>query len=332
MLKTSRNFIRIFLGVALFVTSVSVSHVSAQSTVPTIEAKLEPDSIVIGDQFRLNVTVTKDLVQMVDFPVYEKGMIGENIEILNEGEVDTLARDGRMVTLKKSYLLTCFDQGQYSLGKFPMLYADKNIVDTIWSRDSIVLKVATFDIDTTKQTIYDIREPLRTPVKFGELSGYIIWGLVIAALITLLVLYIIKRRKNMPLFGKPTPADPPHVAAIKALEALHHQKVWQNNKHKLYYTRLTDIIREYMEARYLIHALEMTSDEILVVVEQFNLPQESNEELRRLLKIADMVKFAKYIPEPDQNEAAYTAAYYFVEQTKPNEVEPKQPQIEEGEL
>lgn len=332
MLKTSSNFIRIFLGVALFAASVSVLHVSAQSSVPTIEAKLESDSIVIGDQFRLNVTVTKDLVQMVDFPVYEQGKIGENIEILNESEVDTLSRDGRTVILKKSYLLTCFDQGQYSLGRFPMLYADKNIVDTIWSRDSIVLKVATFDIDTTKQTIYDIRDPLRAPVKFGELSGYIIWGLIIAALITLLVLYIIKRRKSMPLFGKPTPADPPHVVAIKALEALHHQKVWQNNKHKFYYTRLTDIIREYLEARYLIHALEMTSDEILVVVKQFNLPKESNEELRRLLKIADMVKFAKYIPEPDQNEAAYTAAYYFVEQTKPNEVEPTQPEIEEGEL
>lgn len=314
MLKKGKIFI---LG-ALMISSLAV----AQTKPPIVDARLEPDSVAIGDQFHLEVTVTKDQVQIVDFPMFENGIIGEKIEILKEGAVDTILHEGRTLTLRKRYLLTTFDEGYYSLGRFPTLYMDKNIVDTLWSRDSLLLKVGTYEIDTVKQTIYDIREPLHTPVKFGEISGYLIWGLIIGAAIALLVFYIIRRRKRIPLFGKPSPADPPHVKAIKALEELHHQKVWQNNKHKQYYTRLTDIIREYLEERYGVHAPEMTSDEVLEAIVQFSLPERSVNELRHLLRSADMVKFAKQIPDSEDNETAFTAAYYFVEQTKPTEIEP----------
>ena len=316
-------------AILLLVTLLSWTGTRAQNTPPQVEAHFEPDSIAIGDQFKLEVTVQKDVMQLVGFPEFPEHKIGEIIEILEEGPVDTLAHEGRNVTLHKSYRLTTFDAGGYSLGRYPMLYVDKNITDTIWSRDSLVLRVGTFEIDTTKQTIYDIKRPLDLPLRFGEFSGYLLWGLLGLAALGALIWYLIKRRKSLPLFGKPKPVDPPHVAAIKALEVLHNQKVWQNNKHKLYYTRLTDIIREYLEGRFGVHAMEMTSDEIMEALSGLELSEKSRTELRDLLQSADLVKFAKHVPDAEYNENAYTCAYYFVEDTKPTEVEEKPAEVEE---
>ncbi len=295
-----------------------------QSTPPNVEARFSPDSIAIGDQFTLEVTVSKDIVQQVGFPEFKDHTISGILEILQESGADTVSREGRNVVLRKKYLLTTFEEGGYNLGRYPMLYIDKNITDTIWSRDSLILKVGTFEIDTTKDQIFDIKPPLDTPLKFGEFSGYLLWGLLGLAAVGAVIWLIIKRRKALGLFGSPKPTDPPHVAAIKALEILHNQKVWQAGRHKLYYTKLTDIIREYLEKRYGISAMEMTSDEILAAIIDLNLPAKSVDEMKELLRSADLVKFAKHVPDADYNENAYLSAYYFVEDTKPQEEEKPQ--------
>lgn len=306
-----------------------VGNSFAQSTKPIIDAKMNPDSVAIGDQFNLEVTIDKDIVQIVEFPQFNNQKLGEQIEILSESNVDTVSNEGRRVKLRKNYLLTIFDEGVYSLGKFPMLYVDKNIVDTIWSRDSIFLKVATFEIDTTKQTIFDIKPQMKTPLKFGEISGYLLWGILICGIIALIIIYIMRRIANKPLLsGKKEAALPPHVVAITALEELRNQKIWQSNKHKLYYTRLTDIIRVYLEGRYGVSAMEMTSDEILDSLKEAGLSAKSHSELKTLLKSADLVKFAKLTPDAEQNENAYLNAYYFVEESKPTLVEEPSKEIE----
>ncbi len=110
---------------------------------------------------------------------------------------------------------------------------------------------------------------------------------------------------------------PPHVAAIRALEALHHRKLWQNNQHKLYYSGLSDIVRTYIAARFGIGAMEMTSDEILTLLRRGELvPPKSATDLAEVLRDADLVKFAKAVPDGERNEADYLKIYYFVEETK----------------
>ena len=108
-----------------------------------------------------------------------------------------------------------------------------------------------------------------------------------------------------------------------------------NKRRKLYYTGITDILRQYLSSRYPIKAMEMTSKEIIGRMEKESLSDVSMKRLSDILLTADFVKFAKYIPDADQNEAAYTDAYYFVEETKVSEpvaVEPsiENPQPEEG--
>ena len=290
---------------------------AAQQT-PRVTAHVEPDSIAIGDRFDYVIDVEKDLVQVVEFPEFEdpKGQI----ELVERLPVDTLERDGRHLKLRKRYRLAAFDEGHYNLGTAHVLYADKNILDTLSSRDSIYLKVGTFEIDSTSQSIYDVKDLHNLPFRLGEIRTYLIWGaaalLLLAAAAWGLMRWLRSRGKRIGDLFRPAPPLPPHVAAIQALEALHNQKLWQNNRHKQYYSGITDILRTYIAARWEIGAMEMTSDEIIAAMQPVELPDKARMDLTAILRVADLVKFAKAAPEAEENEACYLKAYYFVEETK----------------
>ena len=154
--------------------------------IASVRARIEPDSIMIGDRFEYVIEVDKDQVQVVEFPEFHPD--GSGIELVRSLPVDTLARDGRAQKLRKRYVLAAFDEGNYALGKAGVLYAGKNIVDTLYSDDSLYLHVATFQIDSTSHSIYDLKAQKTLPFRFGEVSGYVKWGLL-ALLALLAALY-----------------------------------------------------------------------------------------------------------------------------------------------
>ena len=97
---------------------------------------------------------------------------------------------------------------------------------------------------------------------------------------------------------------------------LQHQKLWQNGRHKQYYTRLTKILREYLDGRYGVSAMEMTTDEILAAIKELSIDARQFAVLTELLQTADFVKFAKHTPDDELNESLFSGVYYFVEDTK----------------
>ena len=297
--------------------AAAFTAIAQNNPAPVVRAELIPDSIAIGDRFRIEVRVDKDIMQVVDFPSFGVGPIdGGDLESVGESAVDTVFNEGRRVTLRKSYTMTIFDEGIYSIGRFPVLYADRNVIDTLHSFDSLVLMVTSFDIDTTTQTIHDIKPPLHVPVLFAEFSGYLIMGIIALYMLTAIYLiisaYAVRGKKYVPQ----RPSEPAHVIAIRELEKLDGEKLWQNNRHKLYYTRLTDIIRQYIEHRWGLNAMEMTSGEIIEALHDVISENRSGVQLRRLLSTADYVKFAKYLPAVEDNEMSFNDAYWFVEDTK----------------
>ena len=285
---------------------------------PVVRAHVEPDSIMIGDRFDYVIDVEKDLVQVVEFPEFD--LPSGEIELVESCPVDTLQREGRQLKLRKRYRLAAFEEGKFNLGTARVLYADKNIIDTLQSADSVYLEVATFQIDSTSQSIYDLKAQKTLPFRFGEVAGYVQWA-VLALLILVAAAYAFhkwleRRGKHFADLFRPTPPLPPHVAAIQALEALHNQKLWQNNRHKQYYSGLSDIVRTYIAARWEIGAMEMTSDEIIEAMRGEERPDKARMDLTTILRDADLVKFAKATPDAEQNENDYLKAYYFVEETK----------------
>ena len=170
------------------------------------------------------------------------------------------------------------------------------------------------------QSIYDLKPQKTLPFRLREIQDYLLWGLVLLLLLAAgayaLFRWLAKRGKRFGDLFKPAPPLPPHVAAIQALETLHNQKLWQNNRHKQYYSGLTDILRTYIAARWGVGAMEMTSDEIIESMRGEELPDKARRDLTSILRDADLVKFAKATPDAEQNESDYLKAYYFVEETK----------------
>ncbi len=317
-----RNIKRVLI-IALLL--LAFTPIQAQTNKPVVSATFSTDSIMIGDQFYLDIKVDKDQTQYTEFPVVGDTLV-PGIEVIEEYPTDTVV-DGRNRTLTKRYLLTSFDHGIYQV-EYPVLYVDKNITDTIIAFTDNIL-VNTFEIDTTKQQIHDIKPPLDMPVKFGEFSGYLLVTLLIIGAVVMLIIWLVKRYKNrkqtLVVSNKPTEA--PEVIAIRALEELQNEKLWQNNRHKLYYTRLTDIIRTYIDHRWDINSMEMTTSQTLEAVKKL-IPEDAKSQLSRLLTTADYVKFAKYTPDVEDNEMSWNDAYFFVEQTKAQVVEEEIPQSE----
>lgn len=301
---------------ALFL--LGLQPLSGAQSEPEIVSRLEPDSIGIGDRFDLVIEVDKDLVQTIAFPVFEPGD-HNGFELVEDLPADTLLRDGRRMKLRKRYRMAAFEEGRFNLGRAAVLYADKNVLDTLPAGDSLYLFVGTFQIDSTSHAIFDLKPQKTLPFKLAEIRTYLLIGLlalvVLLAGVWLLLRYLKARGKSLNPF-RAAPALPPHVAAIKALEALHHQKLWQNNRHKQYYSGLTDILRTYIAARWEFGAMEMTSDEIIAAAALAELPDKARADLVSVLRNADLVKFAKALPEAEQNEADYLKCYYFVEETK----------------
>ena len=307
-----------------FVASAQIEGNVRPSNAPRISGRFEPDSIGIGDRFTYSIEVEKDLVQTVIFPNFAASA-GEQFELIEDVPVDTLERDGRRLKLRKSFRLAAFQEGVQRI--LPqVMYADKNIIDTLYGEDTLSLLVTTFEIDSTSHSIFDIKPQKTLPFRFGEISGYLMWSLValVVLAIGLYVAYRIMRHygKSLSDIFHPAPPMPPHEEAFRALERLYVLRLCQHDKHKLYYSTLTDILRRYIAARFEVGAMEMTSDEIIAAMRDVELPKKAAMDMADVLRAADLVKFAKAIPESDENEASYQAVWDFVELTKPVEEQP----------
>ncbi|WP_298063725.1 hypothetical protein [uncultured Rikenella sp.] len=292
-----------------------------QGRAPEIHARFSQDTILIGDQFYLHLDIDKDVAQEIQLPQFEKNQLTPQIEVLGIDRVDTISRNGRRLRVRITYRLTSFDEGTHTLGGFPVVWsasvneAKAGKGDTVLAPETMRLTVGTFEIDTAKQQIFDIKRPLNTPLIFAEIKEYVYWGIGIAVALAVVIYLFVKYLRRRKGRGTPKRLLPPHVAAIRALEKLHSRKLWQNGKHKEYYSQLADIVRVYIGRRYGIGAMEMTSDQILDAMRNVN-DERLRDKLRELFSLADLVKFAKMAPAPEDNEQAYFDAYFYVEETK----------------
>ena len=297
---------------------------------PTITSHISADTVMIGDRVTLTVEVEQDMMQHIIFPSFDFKAAEDteqqepSIEVIRDFAPDTILKEGRRVRLRKRYEMAVYDEGIYRMGKAQVLYVDKNIVDTLFADREEQVVVKTFQIDSTMTTVRDLKPQKTLKLRFAEFGGYLgislAAALLLACLIYLLVRYLHKRGKRISDLFKPAPPVPAHIVAIAALEKLRDEKLWQNNKHKLYYSGLSDILRTYLAGRFEVGAMEMTTDEIADALRTIEVEEKQKVDLLSVLRDADLVKFAKATPEANDNELAFDKAFYFVENTKPVEV------------
>lgn len=322
--------------IIIYVSALVAMQVAvAQTAAPTITSRLSADTVMIGDRVTLTVEVEKDVMQQVIFPSFDftqtdgSEQAEPSIEVIHDFAPDTVSQEGRRVLLRKRYEMVVYDEGIYHMGKAQVLYLDKNLIDTLVADREEELFVKTFQIDSTAKSVRELKPQKTLKLRFAEFGGYLGISFAVALLIVgaifLLIRYLHKRGKRIADLFKPAPPVPAHIVAIESLEKLRNEKLWQNNKHKLYYSGLSDILRTYLAGRFEVGAMEMTTDEIADTLRNIDIEQKQKMDLLAVLRDADLVKFAKATPEAEDNELAFDKAFYFVENTKPIE------QVEEEE-
>ncbi|WP_303025988.1 hypothetical protein, partial [uncultured Parabacteroides sp.] len=233
----------------------------------------------------------------------------------------TLIENDRLL-IKQDLLVTSFDSSLYLLPPFMLIDG----ADTVYS-NQVALKVSTVPVNADKpEEFYDIKSVWKPPFVLADYYPWI-FGVLLTLFLICVVAYVIKRMRNrqsiMP-FKKPEPKLPPHEQAIKELDEIKQQKLWQQGRSKEYYTLITDTLRRYIVDRFGINAMEMTSGEILDIIRKQQEAASVYESLKQIMQLADFVKFAKMNPLPDENDLSLMNAYLFINQTKVEIVEPEQ--------
>lgn len=310
MSQRTRHTIIIYLIISILL--ISSTALQAQSV--RVAATIDTTRILIGDQVNLWLETEHPAGFALEFPATGDSIAGK-IEVLSASPLDTVSTRDNLLKIRQRLVLTSFDTGFYVIP--PFVFRTSDLSDSMLTR-ALPLEVLGIPVDTTKG-ITDIKLPYEIPVTFMEILPYIVVGLLLVTMIFLYVRYLRRKRKVVESAPKPDiPPVPAHVWALGELDELIREKLWQQGKVKLYYSRLTDILRRYIELRYSVPALEQTTEEIVNAFRRNGkISINILAGLEQLLRLADLVKFAKWNPVTEEHEASQQSAYDFVLRTKP---------------
>jgi hypothetical protein len=276
--------------------------------------KMEPpaDTVYIGDQVTLKVRVKVPDDRIVFFPQFGDDK-DKGIEILETSEVDTVERRRKEFSLlEKRYRMTSFEPGEFSIREFFVITLSASGIDTVYADSGVSLWVKPAELAQDFQP-YDIRGIRTYPSRLW------LWICLLAvggALLAALAVYLAKKYKaRKAREAVPFKKINPYEWAAGELAKLKAENI-STARTKEYYSRLTDIVREYIELQTDISVMEKTSDEMLAILPTtaFNSPR-LVENVRNLFFIADLVKFAKYSALLSECETSWLHAVTFVEES-----------------
>ena len=304
----------------LFLLLVSFVHSNLWAQKITVNARLDSTVMWIGNQTHLTFEISQQPKQKVGMPVFSDSIIG-GLELVEPVKIDTLKSPDGHILVEQHYLVTAFKDSLLYIPPFPFVLNG----DTVWSKSLSLKVVQPFKIDTASNAIADIKPVFQPKFNWLNLLFIVLLILAIHGIIILLLFIYRKYLKKSPVLDSKEMKLllPPHVVALSELERLKQEKPWQQGRSKEYHTELTDIIREYIERVFSVNSMEMTSEEILDHLRNLKSEQKTAYSgLNQILKLADLVKFAKWNPTPDEHELSLSNAYLFVNQTKVDETKP----------
>jgi hypothetical protein len=280
-----------------------------------VSAAIDSTTLMIGDQTDLHLQATSEVGEQVQWPVLDKELI-PGIEVVDKTIVDTVSlKDGR-VQYNQYVTLTSFEDSLFYIA--PLAFVSDG--DTVWSDAMTLNVVQPFEMDTTDMAIADIKDVYKAPIWWWGVLRWVLLALGIAAvgvggyyLITYLQARFGKKDEELVAAEPLRPAD---EVALEKLDVIREEKIWQAGQVKEYHTQLTDVVREYIVRRFDVSSVEQTSDETLSAIRPLLKEQKDlYEQLRNMLTLADLVKFAKWTATPDENEQSLRSAYTFVKET-----------------
>jgi len=284
-----------------------------------VSAQIDSATIKLGDQTKLHLHAVAPQGEQVGFPVYSE-QIAEDLEIVSVGPIDTVQNDNGQITYSQDYLITSFKDSLFYIAPLPFTHGS----DTIFTNDLSLNVIQPFTIDTTQNTLADIKPIYAPKFWWWGLIRWILLGLGIAGL-GVGAYFLYRKYRQMKAAASLNEEEkellrPAHEVALEKLDQIKAEKIWQQGLAKEYYTQVTDVLREYISRQFGISSQEQTSNEILSDIRPLLAERKDLfAHLKQLLQLADLVKFAKWNAMPDENEISLLNAYEFVNETTPAE-------------
>lgn len=291
-----------------------------------VSASIDSTSLMIGDQTDLHLQVTQEKSEHVEMPIFGE-TLQDGIEIVDKTIVDTLPLSDGRIQLNQYLTLTSFKDSLFSINPIAVVCGQ----DTFRTEPMALNIVQPFEVDTTL-AITDIKDIEKAPIWWWGIFRWVLLAIVLLGLAIggwYLWRWYQKNRKPEEEPIDPELLRPADEVALEKLDEIKAQKIWKDGKVKEYQTELTDVVREYISRRFDVQSTEKTSDETLRALEPILVKGQGDkvqctreegktlyERLKKMLQLADLVKFAKWHTTPDENEMALTTAYEFVNETK----------------
>jgi len=298
----------------IILLSFGFGVVNAQT--PDANVDISAQQIFIGNQVKITLILNTNAADQVEWPAITDTLL-KNVEVLELSKIDTTF-DKETITLKsyrQSITITSFDSGYYAIKPFVFI-VNNEVVET----EPILLEVRNIPIENLEQ-IRDIKKPIEVELTWLDYVKMhyqkVLIGLLILLVIFVLYKFLMREKTEVVVVEKAEPKIAPHIIALKKLYDLNGKKLWQKNKVKMYYTDLSEIVREYIENRFNVPALEQTTIEIISSIQhKSEINSDQKAALKDLLQLSDMVKFAKFKTLADENSKMYESALNFIEVTK----------------
>lgn len=286
----------------------------------TFFEQLQPrDSILIADQMLFGADIPSTPVgTQLELPQVANDL-GMGLTVIHKWKTDTLKIYGKqgLMDLRTTIKLTSFEEGEYLLPGFDIVrHLPDGQTDTLSFEGKDIL-VCTMPVDTATFEIRPIKEQMQYPVTMSEVAPWVGGALLLAALIASVVYAARHFKKKKEALRV---VDPPHIVALRKLDAFRGEKFWEPSRQKTFYSGVTDALREYIAARYGVNAMEMTTAQMLAALKNSDLPADLKDELKSLFETADYVKFAKHVASEQENAAVLPFSVRFVTSTYQQEI------------
>ena len=277
----------------------------------TIDAELDSSSIIIGDQAILHIQITKPVAESIVIPQFTDTLV-KGIDIISITKIDTTLVDDKQ-NIQFSIYLTSFEPGDYTIPSIKFVGENDTYQTPLFP-----LLVKPFNINPDDEKLNDIKPILQMPFSWKTFFKWTAIVLLVLALVAGIVYILVKYvfKKKIPLVKSKEEIIPPHIIAIQELDKIKAEKLWQQGKVKEYYSAITDVIRVYLERRFDIPALEMTTHELVKLISTNPETLPIKDTLSELLHLSDIVKFAKYIPLNSDNDLSLIHSYFIIDKTK----------------
>ena len=279
----------------------------------TFRAKLDSATLLMGKTTALHLEITQDKDARGFFPGEQLDTLNSMVEIAERPAADTLDLDNNRIHINRDLIIQSFDSGMWVIKPIPYVVNG----DTAYC-NQLSLKVMPVDVSQMKD-IEDIKPVEEVPFNLLDWLPDYWWAWLLGLLLIAAAIwaYLAFHKKGVNPLRPTKKRLPPYEEAMLSLQNLKAAQLWQQGKEKEYFTGLTDILRVYLDRRFGINAVEMTSSQIIDTLKKNEETQAVNEQMEMILEVADIVKFANARPLADDNEVAFQRAVNFVEATRP---------------